>query len=498
MSVPPVIPEPSTVTEAGSASKLDGALLRGMAWTGGVNWLTQVASWGSTMIVARLLSPEDYGLVGMAGVFLGLVTMLSEFGIGAAVVQLRTLTHEQIAQVNTLSVAFGVCAFTLSCIAAAPLAAFFNAPQLRWVVVAMSTAFVITSFRTVPQSLLQRDLRFKRLAFVDGIQALILAGLTICFAALGFRYWTLVLGGVSSALMSTALMVYNRPHSFARPRVDSVREALTFSKHIISQRLAWYIYSNADFLVAGKILGKAALGAYTLAWTLANVPIEKVTALVVRVTPAIFSSVQNDHAALRRYLLSLTEGLALLTFPATFGMALMADGIVLLLLGEKWRVMILPLQLLAFYASVRSITPLFPLLLNVTGDSSFGARNSFVAAVVLPISFYLGSRWGTAGIAAAWLVAHPTIIVPLYWRVLKRLDLSIWTYLRALVPAFSGSILMAIAVLALRWATPEGMPLIARVLIPVSGGAATYALVIMTIHGDRMRSFLKILRSARD
>ncbi|MBA3557832.1 MAG: lipopolysaccharide biosynthesis protein [Gemmatimonadaceae bacterium] len=496
MTLPPVAPEPSPPIEPALSNKLDGALVRGIAWTGGVKWLSQVASWGSTLIVARLLTPEDYGLVGMASVYLGLVTMLSAFGIGAAVVRLRTLTEDQIAQINTLSVAFGLAAFVISCIAAGPLAVFFDAPQLRAVVLAMSATFVITSFKTVPQSLLQRDLLFKRLAFVDGVQALILAATTIGFAVLGFRYWTLVFGAVLSALMSTALMIYLRPHPFARPRVASVSEALKFSGHIVSQRLTWYVYSNADFMVAGKILGKAALGAYSLAWTLANVPIEKVTALVVRVTPAIFSSVQDDHVALTRYLLALTEGLALLTFPTTFGLALMADGVVLLMLGEKWRVMILPLQLLASYASVRSITPLFAQVLNVTGDAGFGARNSLIAAIVLPISFYIGSRWGTAGIAAAWLFAHPTVIVPLYWRVLTRLKLSIWAYLRALVPALSGSLLMALAVLLLR-SVSEGMPLLARVLVPVVGGAATYVLVIMTVHRDRMRSFVKILRAAR-
>ncbi len=169
MSVPPVLPKPSELVEARSASTLDVALVRGIAWTGGVKWMSQVASWGSTLIVARLLSPEDYGLVGMATVYLGLVTMLSEFGIGAAVVRLRTLTHDQIAQINTLSVAFGLSAFALSWIAAGPLAAFFDAPQLQGVVLAMSATFIITSFRTVPYLLLRRDLTFKRLAFVDDI-----------------------------------------------------------------------------------------------------------------------------------------------------------------------------------------------------------------------------------------------------------------------------------------------------------------------------------------
>src|SRR2546425_8629430 len=110
---------------------------------------------------------------------------------------------------------------------------------------------------------------------------------------------------------------------------------MTFSRHIIVGRLAWYVYSNADFLVAGRILGKVALGLYEVGWNLANVPIEKITSLVGQVTPAVFSAVQRDHAALRRYLLRVTEGLALITFPASLGLALVAPDFVLLTLGRS-------------------------------------------------------------------------------------------------------------------------------------------------------------------
>jgi len=111
------------------ARALDRSLLNGIAWTSGAKWASQLLTWASTLVVARLLSPEDYGLVGMASIYLGVITLLSEFGLGSAVVTLRELSEEQVAQINSVSLLFGLASFALSCAAAVPLGHFFHAPS---------------------------------------------------------------------------------------------------------------------------------------------------------------------------------------------------------------------------------------------------------------------------------------------------------------------------------------------------------------------------------
>src|SRR5579862_7815041 len=148
-------------------SHLDGHLVRGIAWTAGMKWSAQVLSWASTLIVARILDPNDYGLVGMATVYLGLANLISEFGVGTTVVTLRDLDDEDVAQLNGFAVLLGLAGFVLSCLLAIPLGMFFNSPRLPWVVLAMSTTFIISSFQAVPLGLLQRDLRFKVVSIID-------------------------------------------------------------------------------------------------------------------------------------------------------------------------------------------------------------------------------------------------------------------------------------------------------------------------------------------
>src|SRR5437773_12226372 len=148
-------------------------------------------------------------------------------------------------------------------------------------------------------------------------------------------------------------------------------------------RLCWYCSENSDFLVAGRILGKAALGFYNVGWTLANVSVDKITGLVGQVTPAFFSAVQRDAAAMRRYLLRITEGIALITFPVSLGLAPVARDFVLVVLGPKWEGTAAPLQVLAAYAAFRSITPLLAPVLHTIRSTSFPMWTMVAAARVM-------------------------------------------------------------------------------------------------------------------
>jgi PST family polysaccharide transporter len=477
---------------------LDRSLLTGVVWTGSVKWIAQALTWASTFVVARLLTPADYGIVAMAALYMGLVQLLSEFGVGSAIVTLRKLAPEQVAQINTLAVMLGATGFVISCLAAYPLSLFFNSPQLPWVIVAMSTAFVITSFRVVPWALLQRDLRFKRLAAFEGAQALVLAAASVVFALAGFRYWTLVLANVIGALISTSFVLYHHRHSFARPRRESLGEVLGFSRNILISRTSFYWWSNADNLMVGRLLGQAALGAYNLGYTLAMTPLEKTSGLILRVTPAIFSSVQNDRDGLRRYWLGITEAIALVTFPLTWGLALVAPDFVPLALGDRWRAMIVPTQVLLVYAAFRSLFPIAVQLLIATRKSKSDAKNSLQTAVAMPVAFLIGGYfWGITGVAVAWVVVHPYFGSRLVRWALKRVDLPPQRWWQALWPALSSALIMAVAVLGAGFVLPDDLPAISRLVLKIATGAVAYSAALLVFHRHRLLAFRELAKKLR-
>jgi len=486
----------AVVGDVAEAARLDRSLVHGLAWTGSARWATQVFAWVGTLIVARTLTPADFGLVTMAQVYLGLIMVVSEFGIGSAVITLRELSDDQLSQLNTTSLFLGAAGFLATAVAADPLARFFRAPLLPPVLIATATGFVVASFGVVPAAMLQRQLRFRSLALIDLVRGTLIPAATVLFALAGLRYWSLVLGGLTSSVVGTLLTLRLRRLGFRWPRHSSLRPALQFSWHVLVGRLSWYVYSNADFAVAGRTLGQVALGAYTLAWTLATAAAEKVTNVVSGVAPAFLSALQTDATALRRYCLDITEGVALVTIPLTVGMALVADQFVALALGAKWEAAVGPLRLLAVYTAVRSITPVLPHVLTATRNTRFLMWTSLLAAGVLPTAFYIGSRWGTVGIAAAWMVAHPLVMAPLFWKAFRRLDLSPSRYLHALRPALEGAALMTAAVVLTRGALSD-WPLAARFTVEVLVGAGAYVGVAWSLHRTRLRAFYMRLRVAR-
>ncbi len=485
--------ESSSTTAA--ASSLDRVLVRGLAWTGAVKWLSQILSWLSTLVVARLLVPEDYGVVAMAAVVLGLITFLNEFGLGAAVVALRNLTKDQIAQIHSLASLFGVSGFLLSCAMAIPTGRFFDAPEVTTIMIAMGAGFIFLSMRSVPSALLEKELRFKFLAFLEGGQSLLATLTTVLLAWSGAGYWALVFGGLVGQIAATSVIWLRHPLPYAWPSWQPLGEAIRFSSHVLISRISWYVSTNADVFIAGRVLGQAIVGTYSFAGTLANVPQDKVTALLSRVMPAFYSAMQHDAGAMRRYLLILTEGLALITFPLAIGMSLVAQDFVLVVLGEKWQAVVQPLQILASWAALRSVVGLVAPVLYVTGRSKVVMLNSLLCVATYPPAFWIGSHWGAVGLAAAWVFVQPPSWIAPYWHVLRITELSLGRYLLVLWPAVSGVVVMGACVYGFRQVFSEDWHPFVRVLGEVSIGAVAYAGVTLLFHRQRLRTFVDLVRN---
>ena len=478
-------------------ASLDRSLVRGVAWTGAVKWMTQFFVWASTLVVARLLSPEDYGLVGMAAVYLGLLTMLSEAGLGTTIIAMRDLRGHKLSQMHSLSVMIGLTGFVLTCFIARPLAAFFDTPALTWVVIALSANFIILSLRTVPQASLQRQLRFGRVALFDGVNSLVTALVSITLAALGFRYWSLVIAALVGSTVATGIALASHPTTFARPNMHELRDALRVSREIIISSIAWYVFQNADFFVAGKLLGATALGWYTFAWNLAYSIVDKITSLVGGVTSSIFSAAKHDSALLTRYLTQITGALSLVLLPATIGLALVAADLPAIV-GEKWSPAITPLRLLVVYAGIRALTSIFSQALTITGDTQYTMRRSVIGAIVLPIGFVIGARWGVNGIASAWIVFHaPVVMFPLLRRVATRLNIGPSAYFPALRPPVVSSAIMVIGVSAAIYGLPSTMPVIARLVIEVVDGVVCYAGSLWFLFRERVLALVRVAAQLR-
>src|SRR2546426_7588403 len=238
-----------------SPSNLDRSLVQGIAWRGGIKWFTQLVSWAATLLVARLITPTDYGLFAMAMVYAGCVQLVNELGLSLAIVQRRDLSEEQIAQLGGLAVLASVAIFVLSVGLAGPVASFFGDRTVRGIIIALSPTFVMRGVQVVPRSLLARDLEFRRLAWIDAIEVGVWSAATLTGAMLGLGDWALAWGGVPSVLGVMWPLSLLRPHRLAWPRDwRSIAGAVNLGGYVVISQLCWYVYSHADLTILGRVV----------------------------------------------------------------------------------------------------------------------------------------------------------------------------------------------------------------------------------------------------
>lgn len=471
------------------------SLSTNLAWRTLANWSSQLVSWGALLVIVRLLSPSDFGVVGMSVVLYWYLKFVGEFGLTATVIRNRDLSEETLAQLNTMGVLFGTGSFLLACLLAWPAALFFKTPRMAPVAIVICIALIPLGLRSVPEGLMNREMRLKTLSLLDAFRDIMSAAVTVLMAWAGFHYWALVVGNLLSEVARCAIILGVRRHRYAWPRVSTIREPLTFARRVLISGFAWSTYNTLDNVTAGRVLGQSALGFYGMAWNLANTPLEKIVSLVTTLVPAYFSRVQTDLAALRRYVRSLTEMISLTTFPTTLGLVLVAPDAVPLVLGRKWNGAVGALQVLCVYAALRSVVAILPKVLTAVGKPRFVMQVELCGLVLMPAAFWIGSHWGITGIAFGWIFAYPLIALAEYRETMKTIQMDITDYIRALRPALDGCAAMIVTVSVLkRFLLSDQSPWI-RLNAEVATGAAAYIATILLLHHGRATYFLNVFKN---
>jgi len=478
--------------------KLDVAFVGGLAWTAGAKWISQLVSWPAVLISARLLSPSDFGLVDMAGFYFVITNVLAEFGVGTSVLQLRELERSTIAQLNTLSLAFGIVAWGCSAAVAPLIAGFFHAPLLNRLVVITSVTFIITALQAVPLGLMQRAMEYRQLSVIEAVQSLIQAVVTVSCALAGYGYWSLIAGTLAGRGAGTIQAVCRYPVALAWPRWNDVAKPLRFGVAIALSRLAWAINMQSDGVVIGRTMGQSQLGSYRLAMSLASAPAEKVGTLIMRVTGPLFAKIQDDRDLTRRYLLVISEVLALVIFPLVFGLAVVAPEAVYVLLGPKWQAAVLPLQWLAVFMAVRTLSSLVSQVLVSLRFARFSLIVAIINFLAMPPAFYFASRWGLGAVASMWFILSPVTILPAVIKVFRATHCTLWQYVKVLWPPLISSTAMVGAVLALRmWSLGHQWSPYLRVSLEVAAGGVVYGAVLFGFFRDQVMRYVHFFLQLR-
>jgi O-antigen/teichoic acid export membrane protein len=480
-------------------SQLDRSLVTGIGWTAAFRWISQIISWGATLYAARILAPADYGVIAMAMVPVGLVRMIEDFGFDTVLLQNRDLSDDEVARLGGLAILFGAALSLGIALLAPALAAFYGEPAVGPVVAALAVLVVLDALQVVPRVRLQRDLSFFWLGAVYLLQTVAVSVTLVVLASGGAGLWALVINTIAGSVVATAALFALRPFMPRWPgRLRGLRGPLVSGWQMLVSRAAYYANSNADQLLAGRVLGKDALGHYSFAMSIASLPVQEITSLVSRVVPGVFTAAQADRKLLHRYFLMLTEGICYLAFPVSCGLALTATHIVPVALGPQWADAVVPLQALSIYMAMFAAQTLVSHVLLWTGHFRLVMWLSLFSLVVLPIGFLIGMRaGGLPGLAFAWSIVYPLSCLPAITCAKRLIGLRWREYGAALAPSAAACAVMSVAVLAVDRTLTDHYGHLAALLVEAAVGATVYAAVLAVVFRRRLQALVELVRNAR-
>jgi teichuronic acid exporter len=468
-----------------------GKVVSALRWSAASRLAGSALSWVMTILVIRLLSPSDYGVLAMAVILPSALYLLNDLGLDVVLVQQQDADERLRRQVfGIVIVANLLCAGVL--VVGAPLIAqFFREPAIVPVMHVLSLQFLLFIFDTLPRAKLEQRLDFRSQSVISVI-ATWLGGLaTLILAATGFGVWSLVWGRlVSTATTTVALNVVAPMLYWPIFSLRAARRSLRFGAIVTMERTAWQLFTDADKVIGGRLWNDATLGLYTVAQDLATMPMHKTGGLIGAIGLPAFSGVQDRMEEVRFYLLKATRIISVLAFPMFIGLALTASEAVALLLGPAWMGAAPILQILALIMPLRMVATLLSPVLWGIARPGISATNVMIAAVVIPCACLIGARWGPVGMASAWLAAYPIVFILMLHRAGGPLGLTLRDFWGAIRWPAAASLIMVAAVEGTRWLLPSSGGVVVTLLIVASVGALVYVGALLIFDRPSIREAL--------
>lgn len=416
----------------------------------------------ATAILARLLTPQDYGLIGMVVVFTGFVAMFKDMGLSLATVQRAEITFEQISTLFWINVTISI-AITLLMMLLAPLIGwFYGEPRLTMITIVTSLGFFFGGLAVQHEALLKRQMRFYALSVIAFLSMMIGYVVGIVLAWRGASYWALVFSQLA-LLASNAIGVWVtcrwRP---GRPKRNTgVRSMLSFGGNVTGYALINYVSKNCDNLIIGRAFGPQLLGLYTKAVQLLNLPTEQINEPIASVAIPALSRLADSPERYRQAYLRIIEKVLMVTMPAVILMLATADWLVLMILGPQWgdsaRIFVF-MGIAGLFAPV-SLTGGW--LLVSQGRVRDMLRWSLINAPISILSIIAGLPWGVVGVAASFSLGRVLVANPLlYWFVGRSGPVRMADFYRLLAPFTGASLFSLLACLLFRRFVEVTNPLI--------------------------------------
>jgi len=398
---------------------------------------------GSTIILARLLMPEHFGLISMVTALTAFVERFKDLGLSTATVQQKVINHEQVSTLFWINVGFGLIIMLVVAACSGLISKFYGDRRLVGITLALSSGFLFAGLTIQHQALLRRQMRFAALANIKIFANVFSVVLGIYLAWKGYTYWALVCKEVArAALIAVSTWCACRWRPGIPVRRSGIGSLLRFGRDLTGFDAIYFLSKNIDQILIGKYWGAIALGFYRQANQLITMPISQIQSPLDYVAIPALCAVQSDVGKYRRYYTKIISVLCFIYMPIVVYIAIFSESIIRLLLGEKWLQSAMILRVIA-------VASFFQPVVNTAGTVmvTFGMTRRYfywgvMNAAWFITAFSIGNKWGALGVASAYAIGSYLTILPSLWYSFQDTPLSIYLFFKAIFIPTIASIVM--------------------------------------------------------
>ncbi len=480
-----------------SGEGLSRRTAHGALWNYGAFASSKVLTLVATAILARLLTPAEFGVVGFATVAITYLSIAQDLGLAGALIYRREKEDRAAHVVFSLNLVLGLVLFLIGLLTAPLAASFFDEPEVASLMRVLSVTFLIAPLGSVHLILLQKELDFRRKMLPDVGGALVKGAASVVLAISGLGVWALVLGHVAGVVVTAALAwvaIRWRPRlAFDR---DLTRSLLAYGLPLFVVDLIYVVTGNIDYLIVGRVLGATALGIYTLAYRIPELLVLGVVSVLSRTMFPAFTKARDSMDSLRRGFAASIRYVVIFTTPICVGLFVVAEPLVLVMLGEDWLEVVPVLRVLAAFAWVRSLMSNDGDVYKAMGRPGFLARITGLRLAVLVPALLVATPYGLVAVAVALLIATVLDKSLRVYLISRQLDMKPTDVVAQFVPALIAAVPLALVSVATLFALDGASPLI-RLVVTGMTGAVAYLGTIWLVEREALRRMVALVRSPR-
>ncbi|MEW5829397.1 MAG: lipopolysaccharide biosynthesis protein [Chloroflexota bacterium] len=379
--------------------------MRGTFWTYLSFAAGKLLNFATTLILARLLVPEEFGVVAYCTIAIQYVDILNAAGIDSALISRRDKVEEAANSAFIANIILGVVSFGTVWVAAPGIAAFFKEPQVTGLLRLLALALPISGLGLVPGAMILRDLKFRTKLVPDVARSFSKGTISIALALSGYGAWSLIwgqlAGELTAAVLFWVLAGWRPTWKFDR---EATRDVATFGGHIILVEIAGQLRNNVDYIIVGRILGKGMLGIYALAYRIPELAIRSFDRVVGGVSFPLLAQVQSERETLKATYLGYIRYTSLFTFSIGAGIAIIASSFVHTFLSSEWQETAVPMALIAIALAIMSVGHIPGIFYKAIGRPDILNRLSMIKIPVIVAILWVATRWGIVGVAAGQII----------------------------------------------------------------------------------------------